>query len=226
MFLYGRDMEHKEEKQVSERFESMDGKVFRNVRKELEKVLKEKRYEHTLGVEFTAASLAMRYGEDVEKLQMAGLLHDCAKGFSNEEQIEQCEKYDLPISDVERENPGLLHARLGAYLAKKKYHVEDPEILSAIEWHTTGRPEMTMAEKILYVADYIEPGRRDAPALTGKRIMAFRDLDQALLWILEDTVLYLKERALACDPMTEKTYEYYASRVKAEREEWARADRR
>ena len=90
-------------------------------------------------MEYTAAALAMRYGEDVERAQIAGLLHDCAKCMENDKLLSACEKYHLPATDVEKRNPYLLHARVGSYLAKKEYKIEDPEILSAILYHTTGR---------------------------------------------------------------------------------------
>ncbi|MBR1860375.1 MAG: bis(5'-nucleosyl)-tetraphosphatase (symmetrical) YqeK, partial [Lachnospiraceae bacterium] len=106
----------------------------KKIRKLLENELDQKRYEHTLGVEYTAAALAMAHGESVEKAVYAGLLHDCAKGIDDDKKILLCEKYGLPVSDIERANPGLLHAKLGAYLAEHEYGVTDGDILNAIEW--------------------------------------------------------------------------------------------
>ena len=103
----------------------------------------------------------------------------------------------------------MLHAKLGAYLAEKKYDVTEAEVLSAIRWHTTGKPGMSLLEKIIYIADYIEPRRDKAPHLKAVRQMAFQDLDRALLMILEDTVQYLDASAGDTDDMTRKTYEYY-----------------
>ena len=181
----------------------------KKIRKLLEKELDPKRFEHTLGVEYTAAALAMAHGESVEKAVLAGLLHDCAKGIDDDKKISLCEKYGLPVSDIERGNPGLLHAKLGAYLAEHEYEVTDKDILGAIEWHTTGRPGMTALEKIVFVADYIEPNRKQLPNMDLDRKLAFSDLDEAIKQILSDTLTYLGEGTKAVDPMTRKTYEYY-----------------
>ena len=91
----------------------------------MEKVQEPKRFVHTQGVEYTAAALAMRYGEDVERAQVAGLLHDCAKCMGNDKLLSACEKHHIPVTDVERRNPYLLHAKVGSYLAKEEYKVED-----------------------------------------------------------------------------------------------------
>ena len=133
------------------------------IRCELKKQLKKERYIHTIGVMYTAASIAMRYGEDIEKAMTAGLLHDCGKFAPAGEQIRLCKKYELPLKESELEMPALIHAKLGAYLAKEAYKVCDGEILNAILYHTTGRPDMTMLEKIVFLADYIEPGRKMIP---------------------------------------------------------------
>ena len=179
------------------------------IRKQLAKNLDVKRYEHTLGVAYTAAALAMRYGENIYDAELAGLLHDCAKCIDNEKKIQICEKHQIEISDSERKNPFLLHAKVGGYIANKKYDVKDSNILNAVIYHTTGRPEMSMLEKIIYIADYIEPGRNTAPNLATIRSLVFQDLDKALLQILEDTLTYLQKTDKEIDPMTQKTYEYY-----------------
>ena len=167
------------------------------------------RFEHTLGVMYTCAALAMRYEYDLEKAMLAGLLHDCAKCMPNAKKLKMAEKHHLEISSLERKNPFMLHAKLGAFLAKKKYDIEDEEILNAIRWHTTGRPDMTLLDKIVYVSDYIEPKRDKAPNLAKIRQLAFMDLDQALIKILEDTLGYLGDSSEHVDAMTKKTYDYY-----------------
>ncbi len=181
----------------------------REIKEELKKELSSSRYEHTMGVEYTAACLAMRHGCNVDKARLAGLLHDCAKGISTERKIAMCEEAGLDVRPVERENPELLHAKLGAYLARIRYNIEDEEILSSITWHTTGKPGMNLLEKIIFIADYIEPNRDRAPHLTELRQMAFCDLDACLLAILEDMNDYLKEQDATCDPLTWETYLYY-----------------
>ena len=133
--------------------------IFTNIQMQLKEELDEKRYEHTIGVMYTAASLAMRYGVMMHQAILAGLLHDCAKYLTGNELIEQCKKADIPLSEVELSNTALIHGKVGAYFARTKYEVKEEDILSAIAYHTTGRPGMSMLEKIVYLADYMEPGR-------------------------------------------------------------------
>ena len=181
----------------------------RDIKKELEDILDSKRYEHTLGVAYTAACLAMRYDYNMEKAYIAGLLHDCAKCMSNKDKIEYCEKHDLPITAVEQDNPSLLHAKVGAEISKRKFDIEDPEIYQAIFYHTTGHPNMTLLDKIIYIADYMEPHRDEAPNLDLVRKQVFVDIDTALFTILKDSVDYLDSSDKPVDPMTLQTYLYY-----------------
>lgn len=183
----------------------------KHLRKEIRKVQDSKRYEHTLGVEYTAAALAMRYGSNLENAQIAGLLHDCAKCISDDEKLSICKKHKIQVTESEQKAPFLLHAKVGAYLAKHKYGVEDQDILNAITYHTTGRENMSLLEKIVFVADYIEPGRKHAPNLAEIRFLAFQDLDNALIRILEDTLNYLGTSEGEVDPVTEMTYKYYSN---------------
>lgn len=186
----------------------------RVIRKKLEKSLDIKRYEHTLGVAYTASALAMCNHENTDNALVAGLLHDCAKCLSNKKRIAICEKNHIPITEIERENPFLLHAKAGCYLAEKQFNIHDKDILNAILYHTTGRPQMSRLEKIIYIADYIEPGRKHAANLQEIRKMAFQDLDRALIQILNDVLGYLKSGAAPIDPLTQKTYDYYANAQK------------
>lgn len=182
----------------------MDRDEIDAVRKKIEKNLSTSRYIHTLGVAYTAASLAMRFGEDYVKAEIAGLLHDCAKEYSAKELLKMAEEYDIPVSDAERAAPQVLHAVLGPYVARKKYGVKDPEILSAIRWHTTGKAEMTKLELIVFIADYIEPNRDKAEDLPEVRPAAFQSLEKAALKITEDTLDYLRRKGTIADPNTEQ----------------------
>lgn len=181
----------------------------RKIRKAMEKALDPKRYEHTLGVAYTAAALAMRYGDDVNNAILAGMLHDCAKCLTNEKRLNICEKYNIAVNEAERKNPYLLHAKVGSFLAMKKYGVTDKDVINAILNHTTGRPGMSLLEKIIWIADYIEPGRKQAPNLPLIRKLAFEDLDQALLTALRDTLEYLHAGKMEVDNMTQRTYDFY-----------------
>jgi putative HD superfamily hydrolase of NAD metabolism len=185
----------------------------KKIRKAMEKTLDPKRFEHTLGVAYTAAALAMRYGYDMQKAQTAGLLHDCAKCMSNEKRLHICRKHNITVNEIERRNPFLLHAKVGSYLAMRKYNIHDSDVINAILNHTTGRPDMSLLEKIVYVADYIEPGRKQAPNLGEIRRLAFTDLDAALFKILNDTLVYLNQVDGETDPMTQKTYDFYKAKV-------------
>ena len=145
----------------------------------------------------------------MEKARMAGLLHDCAKYLSADDKIAYSKRFGMPMSKYEKKNPELLHAKLGACFAHTKYGVTDPEILSAITWHTTGKPDMSLLDKIVYVADYLEPNRNQAPNLHEVRELAFWDLDECLCQILEDSIKYLSNKKSTTDPMTMRTWEYY-----------------
>ena len=181
-----------------------------HIKKELSKKLKKERFEHTVGVMYTSASLAMRYGANIEKAMTAGLLHDCGKYCSAKEQLKLCEKYKITLTDLEHSMPALIHAKLGAYLAENEYGIKDREVLDAITYHTTGRPEMTMLEKILYIADYIEPMRYKASRLPEIRKLAFEDLDECMYEILKDTLEYLEEdSAEDIEPTSREAYIYY-----------------
>lgn len=182
----------------------------KKIRKSMEKELDTKRYEHTLGVAYTAAALAMCYDVDPVKAETAGLLHDCAKCLSDDKKVSVCKKNNMAINLVECRNPYLLHAKAGYCIAKTKFEIDDQDILNAILNHTTGRPGMSTLEKIIYIADYIEPSRKQAPNLSEVRKMAFQDLDQALLKILSDILSYLESGGGEIDPLTKETYDYYS----------------
>lgn len=179
------------------------------IKKKIKRELDKDRYQHTLGVAYLASSLAMRYRLDPERLFTAGLLHDCAKNIPNDEKYALCKKYKIALNDTEKKAPYLLHSKLGAYIAEHDYGISDKEILNAIRYHTTGRPGMSLVEKIIFTADYIEINRKEAPFLTEIREMAFTDIDKAVKKILHDTLEYLTKGDRPVDPTTRETYEYY-----------------
>lgn len=184
-----------------------------DITEKLKRKLTPGRFGHTMGVAYTAACMAMRYGEDMERAYIAGLLHDCAKCVSDEEKLRRCEEYGIEITDSERQVPSLLHAKLGAWYASHKYDVRDEEICSAVRYHTTGRPYMTLLEKIIFVADYIEPNRNKAPNLTEIRRICFEDIDRGVCEVAYATLNYLDESADTVDSATVKTYEYYKTLI-------------
>ncbi|MDD3361038.1 MAG: bis(5'-nucleosyl)-tetraphosphatase (symmetrical) YqeK [Hespellia sp.] len=184
------------------------------IRRELEKELKKDRYDHTLGVMYTASALAMVYDVDLEQALLAGLLHDCAKNRSIQDQLRLAKKHHIGLTESERAMPALIHAKLGAYLAKHSYGIYDQAVLDAITYHTTGKAEMTMLEKILYISDYIEPGRDRLETLPIIRKIAFTDIDKAVYMVSEATLSFLKKTGRKVDRTTEITYEYYKNVIR------------
>lgn len=182
---------------------------FIKMQKKLAKYLDEDRFAHTIGVMYTCASLAMVHGYNLEDAQAAGLLHDCAKCIPNKKKLKLCSQHNIPVTVFEEAHPFLLHAKLGAYIARKKYDITDEEILSSITYHTTGRREMSLLEKIVYIADYIEPMRNKAPNLDKVRKLAFQDLDECMYEILKDTLEYLDENPQDVENTTKEAFSYY-----------------
>lgn len=180
-----------------------------DIQEKLRKKLKGSRYLHTLGVEYTSVCLAMKYGENLETAELSGLLHDCAKELPEKKLIQICRDHGERISKMEYQNPFLLHGKAGACLARDKFGIDDANILNAIRYHTTGRPGMTLVEKIVFVADYIEPNRKKADNLTELRRMAFENLDETVLRILEQTLDYLIRTGKEIDRHTVITRDYY-----------------
>ena len=159
---------------------------FRQLRPVALSYLKYKRIPHVLGTEQEAIRLAERYGADVEKARVAALLHDCTKKLDMEQQLALCRQYGIQLDELERRALKLLHAKTGAAIARDVFGVDD-EIYRAIWWHTTGHAGMTLLEKIIYLADYIEPSR-DFPGVDKLRSVCYKDLDEGLLLGLEMTI--------------------------------------
>lgn len=192
-------------------------KSLKEIETMLEATMTASRFRHTLGVMYTAGALAMKYGADLNQAMLAGLLHDCAKCLPIDEQKQLCRENDISLSESEEKNPALIHAKLGSYLARIKYEVDDGEVLDAIAYHTTGRPNMTLLEEILYVADYIEPERHHASNLPFVRKLAFEDIEKAVLQISGDILDYLQQnKNNIIDTLTKETYEFYKNQPELE----------
>ena len=174
--------------------------------------LKENRIAHVTGVESQAVMLAMRWGADPDTAAIAGILHDITKAQSKEKQLKLCEKYGIILENAERENPALLHARTGAALARERFGISD-EIYSAIRWHTTGKPDMSTLEKIIYLADYTEP-TRDFEGVDKLRELSFEDLDKAMALGLEMSIEDLTERGKPIFHDTMDAYNWYKNLTK------------
>lgn len=178
------------------------GESYRNLdEKSLEKVatslLKKKRVPHVLGCAETAVKLAEKYGGDVMVARRAGLLHDVTKAIDGPDQLLLVDKYDILLSDFERGHPKLLHAKTGAAVAKYVFGESDA-VVDAIYWHTTGKPDMSLMEKIIYLADYMEP-TRDFPGVDRLREAVWEDLDRGLKMALEMCIAELvQENKTVC----------------------------
>lgn len=165
----------------------------------LRQVLSDKRYNHSVGVWHTAVKLAERFGADVRKATVAGLLHDCAREMPNNNLLKRTVEFGIVVDSLEENNPVLLHAIMSARLAAMEYGVQDEEILRAIALHTTGGMNMSKLDKIIFLADFIEPGRA-YPGVDKLRDFACKDLDRAVLAAFDQTICHLVKRKKIIHP--------------------------
>ena len=186
-----------------------------SLEQKLQQVLTPKRYLHTLGVAYLSSSLAMCHGISHRDALVAGLLHDCAKNYPEQELLEYCLQLQLPLSEHEKRIPELLHAVYGAYLAKEEYGISQEDILLAVRNHTLGRPDMTPLEQIVYLADYFEPERTQptSPNLDEIRRIAFQNLDIATRLVAENSIRYFETTGKDTDPMVYQVFEYYKNKI-------------
>ena len=166
----------------------------------LKKELDRQRFEHTLGVEQTAREMARAFGENEEKAALAGLLHDCAKCMPLSQMVKAAKHAD--IDPVMKESKALMHAVAGRCVAESVYGVQDEEVLGAIRWHTTGHANMTRLEKIIYLADVIEPNRKLYPGLEALRAQCMQDLDGAMHTALRMSLEHVREQGKTLHPDT------------------------
>lgn len=174
----------------------------------LYKVLNPKRFAHSLSVARTSVRLAEKYGLDVIRAEQAGLLHDCAKCLRLEEMQKIAVKHNLTDDPAFLESPALLHSVVGAWVARKKYGMEDPEVLKAIEYHNTGCAGMSPLAMDICLSDFIEPNREPFPGLEEVRALAEVSLEKALLLSLEDVVAHVSSKGRTLHPRTLGTIEW------------------
>jgi len=153
----------------------------------------EKRFKHSQGVMQVAGELAEYYGLDVQKARLAGLAHDCVKNVPCEKMFELAHRLGCELDEVTKLETKLIHAPLGAYYAKKVFEIDDEEIFSAIYYHTTAKRNMTLFEKVIYIADVIEPNR-NFDIVDQLRRLAYEDIDKAILLVIDFTVCKIIER--------------------------------
>ena len=175
-------------------------------------MVKAKRIPHIRGCEEEAVRLARRWGADEEHARRAAILHDCTKYLELDEQLQLCAKYGIVLDELEQQAVKLLHSKTGACVARHVYGVSD-DIYEAIFWHTTGKADMTLLEKLLYIADYMEP-TRDFPGVERLRALAYEDLDAAVLLGCEMSIQEMAERGLPVHPNTVKARDWLRSKTK------------
>ncbi len=179
------------------------------MKEKLATMLTDHRFIHSMGVMETAVKLAQLYGVDPEKAQVAGLLHDCAKQIDKTVQLAMCDELGLKLDSIKRENLALLHAELGAELAKTEFGVTDDDIVRAIRNHTLGRKNMSDLEKILYLSDMMEPNRRDYEGLAGLRTLSEKNLTEATLYGLELTIAHIERKGQVLHTQTMEAERFY-----------------
>lgn len=162
--------------------------------------LNEHRFNHTLGVAAEARRLAGLFGADPDKAYTAGLLHDCAKNFSAERVGEYCEKYSVTLDPYCKKEKALVHAFLGPVVAKEDYGVDDEEILSAIYYHTTAKADMTPMEKLIYIADMTEPGRKMEQSAELRSMLDSGDVDGALIHAIGSSICFVIKKGNLVHP--------------------------
>ena len=195
------------------------GALVLSIENKLQQNLKPNRYVHTLGVAYLSASLAMCHGASHKDALIAGLLHDCAKNIPEDKMLKECLRLEITLSECERDIPELIHAAYGAYLAREEYGIIQEDILLAVRNHTLGRPDMTILEQIVYLADYLEPGRNHPtiPSLDELRKIAFQSLDKATYLVSKNSIHYFETTGKEADPMTYRVYEYYKDKIQKEK---------
>jgi predicted HD superfamily hydrolase involved in NAD metabolism len=181
----------------------------RTVRRELSQ---RHRYGHTLRVARLAGSLARAHGEEPAAAVQAAMLHDLARLHSTDALVAECERRELPIDRFERANPIVLHARLGAELARESFGITDERVLEAIRAHTLGAPAMSRIAQIVYLADSLEPGR-DFPEREEQHQLAITNLDAATLAVLEANGAYQRRLGHSVAPQSVAAIEWYARKI-------------
>lgn len=173
--------------------------MFSEYKEILKSRLKEKRYIHSLGVMETAGELAERFGEDINRAKLAGLVHDCAKNITDFPAV--CKKYAYTPDEIEQKNPELLHAPLGALMLYDLFGIDDIEIKDAVRYHTVARRNMTKLDKIIYLSDMIEPSRK-FDGVDELRQLAKIDLDKAMLAALDQSLMFVIKKGALAHPNT------------------------
>lgn len=186
---------------------------YKQIEKLLKEMLPERRLNHSLSVSKCAVKLSEIYKCDKEKARVAGLVHDCAKYFTNE-QIEDCvKKFNIQLDALEENNIALSHSIVGSYVARQVFNIDDEEILNAVKYHTTGKENMSLLEKIIYMADLVEEGRK-FPKVEELRDLTFSGkLDEALLLSFNNTIKFVIDNEQLIHPRTVSARNYILNKI-------------
>ena len=182
------------------------------IKKYLYENLTYKRFIHSINTAKEAIKLAKRYNENIYKAYIAGLLHDCAKEFSNTEKIRMCNEYGIKLDRILTKQPDLTHSFLASQISLHKFSVTDTDILNAISYHTTGRKKMTMLEKIIYMADCIEPNRT-FEQVEYLRELAYENINKAIAYSLKFTIEKNKKAERIIHPLSTEAFQFYKANL-------------
>lgn len=185
---------------------------------ELKNTLKPKRYKHVLGVIDAAKKLSLKWNVDQEKAEMAALFHDFSKNMGFEDMIKYAAENEITFDKIESSNKELMHGKIARDVAYKKYFITDEDILNSIEYHTTGRRGMSKLEKLIFLADYIEPNR-SFPGVDKLRDVSFENLDKALVDAIDGTIEHLIKLGEIIHPRTLEARNYLIEELSNQRGE-------
>ncbi len=186
--------------------------TFSEITAQLKNMLSPSRFTHSLKVMKASIELAEKYGENVEKAALAGLVHDCAKNIKSEDILFLCDKYGIIADDIMKKNTTLLHGMVGSFLARELFGIEDPRILEAIADHTMGRAGMDTLGKIIFVADYIEE-ERDFDGVEEIREAAEESLEKAIVKGIDTTILHILKKGDLLHPQTIATRNWALEKI-------------
>jgi len=171
------------------------------IKSRLKEIMSEERLEHSINTSKVARRLAIKYNYNTDKAEIAGLLHDCAKDLKYEILKKMVLEHNIRVDKIIQRIPKLLHPLVGATIARKEFNIQDPVILKAIKAHSTGAAQMSLLDKIIYLSDKIEP-LRDTVGVEEAREMAEKDLNRAVLMVLDRGLIYLISKGLFIHPVS------------------------
>lgn len=186
---------------------------YKDIEYKLKEMLPERRLKHSMNVSQCAVKLSEIYCYDMEKAKLAGLIHDCAKYFNDDQVEDSIKKFNIELDSLEENNIALSHSVIGSYVIQETFNIKDEDIINAVKYHTTGRENMSILEKIIYIADLIEEGRK-FPLVDKLRELAYNgSLDEALLLSFNNTIKFVIDNNQLIHPRTVSARNYILSEI-------------